>query len=77
MCRVQMLDAVRYMVVWNPIILTGLHFVLLAFGVKPGEHHGHHGMGGINGTLVLNNGTMAFNGTGMMFPGPGANVTTA
>lgn len=28
-----MLDAVRYMVVWNPIVLLGLHFVLHVLGV--------------------------------------------
>ena len=32
-CRVQMLDAVRYMVVWNPIVLLGLHFALHMLGV--------------------------------------------
>lgn len=57
-----MLDAVRYMVVWNPIILTGLHFTLLAFGVKPHEHHHHLAGAAFNGTMSLN-GTMALNGT--------------
>lgn len=28
-----MLDAVRYMVVWNPIVLLGLHFALHVLGV--------------------------------------------
>jgi hypothetical protein len=28
-----MLDAVRYMVVWNPLILIGFHFVLHWMGV--------------------------------------------
>lgn len=32
-CRIQMLDAVRYMVVWNPIVLLGLHFALHVLGV--------------------------------------------
>lgn len=31
--RIQMLDAVRYMVVWNPIVLLGLHFALHVLGV--------------------------------------------
>ena len=70
-----MLDAVRYMVVWNPIILTTLHFVLLAFGVKPGEQHGQHHLGSMNGTLALN-GTTAHNGTGFQFPRLAANVST-
>ena len=32
-CRIQMLDAVRYMVVWNPIVLLGLHFAIHVLGV--------------------------------------------
>lgn len=28
-----MLDAVRYMVVWNPVVILGLHFALHALGV--------------------------------------------
>ena len=28
-----MLDAVRYLVVWNPLILMGLHFALHAMGM--------------------------------------------
>lgn len=30
---IQMLDAVRYMVVWNPVVILGLHFALHALGV--------------------------------------------
>jgi len=36
---IQMLDAVRYMVVWNPIILIALHGVFSFFGMT--EHHPH------------------------------------
>ena len=60
-----MLDAVRYMVVWNPIILTGLHFTLLAFGVKPHEHHHAAALFPLNGTMALN-GMMALNGTAVL-----------
>jgi len=36
---IQMLDAIRYMVVWNPIIFTAFSVVFHIFG----PHHHHHG----------------------------------
>ena len=35
-CRIQMLDAVRYMVVWNPLILMGMHGIFTILGL---DHH--------------------------------------
>ena len=66
-----MLDAVRYMIVWNPIILFGLHLTLLMFGVKPhalgdGAHGTHAGnsTAGSNATaLALNLTAAAVNGS--------------
>lgn len=41
----QMLDMVRYLVVWNPMILLGLHFVLhFAHLDKPLHPHGAAGL---------------------------------
>ena len=57
-----MLDAVRYMIVWNPIILFGLHLTLLSFGIKPPAHaemaqgaSAANSTLGSNGTAVLLN----------------------
>lgn len=33
-CRTQMLDLIRFFVVWNPVILTGLHFVFHWTGLE-------------------------------------------
>mmetsp|Transcript_35095 Transcript_35095/g.99531 ORF Transcript_35095/g.99531 Transcript_35095/m.99531 type:complete len:429 (-) Transcript_35095:345-1631(-) len=43
---IQMLDAVRYMVVWNPLILLGLHAVFAFFGLDHShdQHHPLHAM---------------------------------
>ncbi|PRW20957.1 RING finger 121 [Chlorella sorokiniana] len=49
---IQMLDMVRYLVVWNPIIFLGLHFIFHWTGMDtPPPHHGHLAA---NGTLPLN-----------------------
>lgn len=73
---IQMLDMVRYLVVWNPIIFLALHFIFQFTGLDhPPEHHGHgHGLNGtmVNGTMV--NGTMV-NGT--MLNGTAAAVVNA
>ena len=31
-CRMQMLDSLRYLIVWNPLMLICLHFVLHYIG---------------------------------------------
>jgi len=67
MCRIQMLDAVRYMVVWNPIVLLGLHFALNVLGVTQKQaalhehskqlHQLHMNMTNMNMTQSLNGST--------------------
>ena len=64
-----MLDAVRYMVVWNPIVLLGLHFALHLLGVDKKQqmlhehsiqlHAMHMNMTHMNVTQM--NGTQAWN----------------
>lgn len=59
-----MLDAVRYMVVWNPIVLLGLHFALNVLGVTQKQamlhehskqlHQMHMNMTHMNNTHLLN-----------------------
>ena len=61
-----MLDAVRYMIVWNPIILFGLHLTLLMFGVKP------HALGNCSHNGSAANSTLGANGTAMVL-----NLTSA
>jgi hypothetical protein len=56
-----MLDAVRYMIVWNPIILFGLHLTLLMFGVKPHAFGDSAHGAGVNGTMSSNGTTVALN----------------
>ena len=66
-CRIQMLDAVRYMVVWNPIVLLGLHFALNVLGVTQKQaalhehskqlHQLHMNMTSLNMTQSLNGST--------------------
>ena len=64
-----MLDMVRYLVVWNPVILCVVHIIFHWTGLDHvPEHHGHHGLAGnstaLNGTMLAANGTMlAANGT--------------
>ncbi len=62
-----MLDAVRYMVVWNPIVLLGLHFALNVLGVTQKQaalhehskqlHQLHMNMTSLNMTQSLNGST--------------------
>jgi hypothetical protein len=40
-----MLDMVRYLVVWNPVILVSLHFAFHLLGVDKPPHH-HHALAG-------------------------------
>ncbi|KAA6413607.1 MAG: RING finger domain-containing protein, partial [Trebouxia sp. A1-2] len=64
---IQMLDAVRYMVVWNPIVLLGLHFALNVLGVTQKQaalhehskqlHQLHMNMTNMNMTQSLNGST--------------------
>ena len=57
-----MLDAVRYMIVWNPIILLGLQLTLLMFGIKPHAHgDSAHGAGAANSTLGINGTALLMN----------------
>jgi len=65
-CRIQMLDAVRYMIVWNPIILFGLHLTLHMFGVKP------HALGDTSHGGSAANSTLGANGTALVL-----NLTSA
>lgn len=55
-----MLDMVRYMTVWFPIIFLGLHLIFQATGMDhPPLHHSH----AHNATLALNGTAAALNGT--------------
>lgn len=53
---IQMLDAVRYMVVWNPIILIALHGIFSVLGVAdhhdPTHPHGAAALGGAHPAAV-------------------------
>lgn len=60
-CRIQMLDMIRYLVVWNPIILTVVHFAFHAAGIEHGEDAAAAAASG-NGT-ALANATTAANAT--------------
>lgn len=51
---IQMLDMVRYLVVWNPLILVGLHFLLHWAHLDKPLHP--HAVGGLNATMA--NGTL-------------------
>ena len=82
-CRIQMLDAVRYMIVWNPIILFGLHLTLLMFGVKPhalgDTAHGGSGANstlGANGTALMLNLTSAAVNASTKLTSAAVNATT-
>ncbi|KAL4856201.1 RING finger protein 121 [Chlorella vulgaris] len=69
---IQMLDMVRYLVVWNPVIFLALHFIFHAFGLdQPAPHH-HHGQYA-NGTAILNGTAGVLNGTAAL----AANATVA
>lgn len=62
-----MLDAIRYMVVWNPIVFLGLHFGMQMLGVTKRQQmlHAHseelHRLHMANLTLL--NGTHSLNDT--------------
>lgn len=67
-----MLDSVRYLVVWNPLIFMALsvvfHFVL------PHPHHHHHdpvltASGGVPGAGALHGGVGQHHGAGGPLPG--------
>ncbi|PSC69567.1 RING finger 121 [Micractinium conductrix] len=75
---IQMLDMVRYLVVWNPIIFLGLHFIFHWTGLDhPPAHHGHGGNStALNGTAALNaTAAAAFNGTFNATAAAAANAT--
>ncbi|KAL4433400.1 hypothetical protein ABPG77_010253 [Micractinium sp. CCAP 211/92] len=82
---IQMLDMVRYLVVWNPIIFLALHFIFHWTGLDtPPEHHGHHGLAGnatANGTAALNatalNATAAAAATALNATAAAVNATAA
>lgn len=50
--RIQMLDAVRYLVVWNPLIFMTVSVLFHLFAPHP-HHHEHHNITAINGTGLL------------------------
>jgi hypothetical protein len=59
-CRIQMLDMVRYLVVWNPLILVALHYLLHFLGLdNPLTVGTDFAPGGRNGTAL--NGLSGFN----------------
>lgn len=49
-----MLDAVRYLIVWNPVILIALHFLLHELGLDKGLQSSPEGVDGFNSTNALN-----------------------
>lgn len=50
--RIQMLDMIRFLVVWNPLILTLLHFVFHWTGLE--RNSANHPLGGpMNATMPL------------------------
>ena len=48
-----MLDAVRYLIVWNPVILIALHFLLHELGLDKGLQSSSGEVGGFNSTNAL------------------------
>lgn len=46
-----MLDMVRYLVVWNPVILTALHFAFHLVGL---DHGAEGGTAAHNSTMLAN-----------------------
>lgn len=54
---IQMLDMVRYLVVWNPVILIVLHFAFHLVGLDNGPKLGEH--------AALHNSTLLSNATGI------------
>ncbi|KAK9863288.1 hypothetical protein WJX84_003202 [Apatococcus fuscideae] len=60
---IQMLDAVRYLIVWNPVILIALHFLLHELGLE--KTLGPAGSDGLNSTLS-SNGTLGLDDPGLL-----------
>ena len=58
-----MLDAVRYLIVWNPVILIALHFLLHELGLE--KTLGPAGSDGLNSTLS-SNGTLGLDDPGLL-----------
>ena len=61
-----MLDAVRYMVVWNPIVLLGLHFGLHVLGVDKKQqmlHEHSKQLHEMHMNMTLMNVTQSWNAT--------------
>ena len=59
-----MLDAVRYMVVWNPIVLLGLHFGLHVLGVDKKQqmlHEHSKQLHEMHMNMTLTNATQSWN----------------
>lgn len=52
--RIQMLDAVRYLIVWNPVILIALHFLLHELGLDKGLQSTPDRLAGLNSSAVSN-----------------------
>lgn len=51
---IQMMDGIRYLVVWNPIIFTALSVMLHLFTPHHAPHHDLHGGHALNGTAAAN-----------------------
>ncbi len=69
LCRIQMLDAVRYLIVWNPVILIALHFLLHELGLDKGLQANRASLNSFNATaanasLGLNSSSLLSNSTG-------------
>jgi len=56
MCRNQMLDAIRYLVVWNPLLIVALHFALHFFGMDRFSKH----RGDKEALMLMTNGTITY-----------------
>ena len=68
-CRIQMLDAVRYLIVWNPVILIALHFLLHELGLDKGlqsSQDSFNATTAANASLGLNSSGLVNSTTGSM-----------
>lgn len=60
---IQMLDMVRYMVVWQPTILVALHIIFHIFHLDEDKHHHHRGLAANGTDYLIGNATMGGNRT--------------
>lgn len=51
-----MLDSIRYLIVWNPVLLLALHFFLHFFGIDKFSQH----RGDKEALMIMTNGTLYY-----------------